>query len=251
MLKTRLKNKEAVIGTWAVIPSAESAEIMAAAGMDFFVIDLEHGPMGLETAQNMARATVGSKCAPLVRVPANEDWLILRALEIGSAGVVIPQIRSIEDARKAVRSSYYHPMGERGASPFTRASGYAPTDPTARFAQSNDSVTVVLLVEGHSGIAALDDIVALEGVDVIYIGTFDLAQAAGYPGQPNHPEVLEFTRSCAQKIVDAGIVPGMLVQSPQEIDRALDWGIKFLAYKADAAMYFDAVRDVANLVIKT
>lgn len=249
--KERINAGETAIGTWAVIPSSESAEVLASGGLDFIIIDMEHGSMGFETAQNMVRGAMLHGCAALVRVPANIDWMILRALEIGSDGVVIPQIQSLADAERAVSACYYHPLGMRGASPFTRASNYLPDDPQKTFAQSNERTTTVLLVEGMSGINDIESIIELSGIDVLYVGTFDLSQAAGYPGQPNHPKVLDFTEHCVRKIAAKGIAPGILVQSPEEVSRARSWGIRFLAYRADVALLKERTAAVAQLVEAT
>jgi 4-hydroxy-2-oxoheptanedioate aldolase len=242
--RARIGAGELLVGAWSVIPSAVTAEILAQGGLDFIIVDFEHGPHDFATAQSMAAAAQLHGCAPLVRVPTNADWMILRALEIGAAGVVVPQVTSVEVARAAVSAAKYFPLGTRGASPFTRAGGFQPENPAATFTAANAETVVVLLVEGLEGIRAIEDIAAVDGVDVVYIGTYDLSQAAGHPGQPNHPDVAAFTAECLTKIRAAGKCAGILVETDAELARAAKLGFRFLPYVADAALLMRAVRHV-------
>jgi 4-hydroxy-2-oxoheptanedioate aldolase len=235
-LKTSLSNGHPIIGTWSVLPSPSVAEVIAGAGFDFIIIDMEHGPSSFETAENIIRACEVTDCAPLLRVPQNDESLILRGLEVGSHGIVVPAIGSREEAKRAVESIKYFPEGHRGLSPFTRSAGYSAANAKNMTAEENQNNLSVLLVEGIKGIEDLDNILTVEGIDVIYLGTYDLSQSIGLPGQTNHVEVLKHLENCARKIRDKGKAVGCLAQSQKDVSRWLDLGIQFIPYQADCAL---------------
>ena len=245
-LKEKLANGKSAIGTWCIIPSATTIDIIASAGMDFVIIDMEHGPSTFETAENMIRAAENFNCSPLIRVPHNEESIILRALEIGSHGVVIPQITSEKDARYALESMKYHPLGNRGFSPFTRSSGYSPLDTKTISTSRNEQSLCVLIVEGEVGIANLDNILEIDKVDVIYIGSYDLSQSAGYPGQSHHPKVLKYIEKSVEKINKNGKIAGCLAQSDEDIKNWIEMGIQFIPYKADCAILHTSTKAITD-----
>ena len=245
-LKDRLRRGDAVVGTWSVIPSPTVAEIAASAGLDFIIIDLEHGPFSFEGAQDIIRAAELYQCHPLLRVPANEDWLILRGLEVGSHGIVVPQIATASDAERAVAAIKYFPRGRRGVSPFSRANGFTNEDSGSMAERANSNTVVILLVEGGEGIANLDEILSVPDIDVIYVGTYDLSQSAGFPGQPNHPKVVEYVEECVARIRSQHVAVGILVQSRDEMLRAYESGVQLLAYNADCAIFHHAVSEVRS-----
>ena len=241
-LKHRLSEGEKVVGTWCVLPTGDAVEAICGAGMDFAIIDLEHGPHSFETAANMARAAQVVGASALVRVPANHQEVILRALEIGSDGIVVPQIEDAKSAEMAIQSAKYFPEGCRGFSPFTRSGGFSANQVEDLARRKNSDTLCVLLVEGVSAIENLDEILVTPGIDVIYVGTYDLCQSAGHPGKPDHPEVIRLLEVCVEKIVGSGKTAGCLAQSTQQ---AINWrqmGIGFVALKADAAFLSDTVR---------
>lgn len=247
-LKKKLRGGESVIGTWSVIPSPSVAEIIARASFDFIIIDMEHGPTSFETAENMIRAAEMNGCSPLLRVPSNLDWQILRGLEIGSHGIVVPQITSVKEARRAVKAIKYFPKGKRGFSPFTRAGGYTNEGADKLATLANRKTLTVLLVEGTEGISDLDAILKVPNIDVVYLGTYDLSQSAGYPGQPNHPEVLAYVKRCVRKIRKYGVAAGILVQSPEELKRSKKLGVQFLAYLVDCAILHKTCVEIKSLL---
>jgi len=243
-LQQALQSGDSLLGTWSVITSSTSAEIMGKAGLDFSILDLEHGPFDLETAQDMVRALEGAECAPLVRVPTNEEWLILRVLEIGCAGVAVPQITSADAAKEAVNAVRYHPQGERGFSPFTRSAGYTSEDSDEIAAEKNESTLCMLMIEGEDGIADIEEIINITGVDAIYIGTYDLSQSLGYPGEPTHPEVVTYVESIVEQAREENIAVGCLAESASEIKQWKNMGIQLIAYKADCAILYEAIEDL-------
>jgi 4-hydroxy-2-oxoheptanedioate aldolase len=247
-LRERLDSGETVIGTWSVIPSSTTAEIMGNAGLDFSILDFEHGPLDLDTAQEMSRSLELSGCSPLVRVPRNEESWILRALETGVSGVAVPQITTKQDAADAVEAVRYHPIGNRGFSPYTRSAGYTSENAEKLPQQKNNSTICMLMIEGKKGINNLDGIVVVPGIDVIYIGTYDLSQSLGHPGEPTHPDVVEQLESVVQRIQNQNIAVGCLAESKDEIDQWKELGIQLIPYKADCAIINNAIRDVVSYI---
>ena len=151
-LKTRLKKGDVVIGPWCTIASASVINVLAAAGLDFVIIDMEHGPHSFQTAEDMIRAAEVENCTPLIRVARNDEALTLQALDIGAHGVIIPHIESPEDAESAISHAKYYPLGRRGFSPFTRAGGYSLHDVTNHSRIQNEQTLVIFVLEGKEGI---------------------------------------------------------------------------------------------------
>jgi len=247
-LKQKLSAGKTVVGTWSVIPSPTVSNILAKAGLDFIVIDGEHGPIGLETAENMIRACELEGCSPLFRVGDNNENLILRALEIGAHGVVIPQILNKMNAESAVNAVKYHPRGHRGYSPFTRAGSFSPVEEHATI--SNSNTMTMFIVEGEEGITNLDGILEVEDIDIIYIGPYDLSQSVGCPGDITNPKVLRLMNQCCEKIVDRGLVAGSFVKDGEYAKMLIDNGVKFLAYRADCDIILNSTRDIISDIAK-
>jgi len=244
-MKARLKEGDVVVGPWCTIASPSIVNVIAAVGLDFVIIDMEHGPHSFETVENMIRAAEVENCTPLVRVPKNDGALILNALDIGAHGVVIPHIESRADAELAVSYAKYYPLGKRGFSSFTRAGGYSLHTVQNHSKTQNEQTLVILVLEGKEGIASLDEILTLEKiedkVDIIYIGAYDLSQAVGLPGQVDHPEVRKHLEICIKKIKERGIVAGGYVaKNSADISWMLEMGMQFITLLPDCTILFHA-----------
>lgn len=249
-LKKMLKAGKGCIGTWSVLPSASAANVMGAAGFDFVIIDMEHGPASFETAEDMVRSLEGEGCAPLVRVPSNNAASILRALEIGSHGIVVPQVETPQQAADVVRAIKYAPAGNRGMSVFTRSSGYYAAGQKGRTTKENDQTMTVILVEGVNGIQNLDKIADVKHIDVIYIGTYDLSQALGIPDEVDSPKVIAAVKDCVRRIRSRGIAAGVLAQNEKDVKRWLDMGVQFIPYTVDCAIFHQACSDIIGMFKK-
>lgn len=243
-LKVRLSKGDFVIGTWLTIPSPAVANVICAAGFDFVIVDMEHGSASFETAEDVIRAVESEGKTPLIRVPTSDDWLILRALETGAHGIVVPQITTKEEAEQVVASVKYHPLGSRGLSPYTRSAGYSSRKARDLAGRENERTMVIVLVEGSAGISNLDKIVKTDGIDVIYLGVYDLSQSAGYPGQTDHPTVLKFMKDCISQIIEAGVSVGCLAENVKEVNSWRNAGVQLIAYQADCSLLFDACEEV-------
>ncbi len=250
LLKQKLGKGETALGTWLVTPSSSVANIIAASNFDFIIIDMEHGPISFETAEDIVRATESESSTPLLRVPNNNPDLILRGLEIGSHGIIVPQVECEQDAIEAVKSVKYYPIGNRGFSPFTRSAGYISKGADLIAERENNETFVGIIVEGKTGLDNLDSIINVPNIDMIYIGIYDLSQSLGMPGEVDNPRIKDFLKLCAGKIIKKGLSVGTLAKSIQDIEEFRKLGISFIAYKADCAILSDACLSVASMIKK-
>lgn len=246
VLKKILKEGKSCIGTWSVLPSSAASNVMGAAGLDFVIIDMEHGPASFETAEDMVRALEGEGCAPLIRVPSNDAATILRALEVGAHGVVVPQIETPQQAKNVITAAKYTPVGKRGMSVYTRACGYYAVGQKGRTEKENQETIIVLLVEGVEGIRNIEAIADVGNIDVIYIGTYDLSQSLGIPDQVDSPKVIKAVEACVKKVRDKGISVGVLAQNERDIARWLKIGVQFIPYMVDCGIFHQACANIVK-----
>ena len=239
-LKNKLKSGEIVLGTWTVISSPTLTEIMGSSGLDFIIIDHEHGPFDFDTSENMIRAAENVGCTPLIRVPENNQSYILRALEIGSHGILVPQIENQNEASQAIQSMFYSPMGNRGVSAFTRASGFNAMGEKGRNLSVNDKILSILLVESAEAINNIEEIIEIDGIDVIYIGTYDLSHSLGTPDDIYSEKVLKALEKTVKIIRDKGLACGVLAQSKEDVSRWSNMGFQFIPYIAECGIIKEA-----------
>jgi 4-hydroxy-2-oxoheptanedioate aldolase len=249
-LKNRLQDGEKIFGVWNSIPSPSLSNVIASSGVDFVIIDAEHGPISMETAEDMVRAVEAGGSVPIIRVSSNEDYLILRALDIGAHGVQIPHISSATDADIAVKSARYYPEGKRGFSPFMRAGNYGK-DPEGYTDRANKKTLVVLNVEGQEGIDNMEDIASIPGIDVIFIGPYDLSQSLGIPGKVRDKKVLEAIRRCVKITDKKGISCGSFACDKEYLSMLIGSGVRYLTYMVDAAVVAGAYREIYDFFKKT
>lgn len=251
-LKTKLDAGQTVIGTWAIMPSLVAADVMASTGLDFIVIDGEHGPVGFETVQSMAVACESRGVSPVVRVGGVIEAEILRALDIGAHCVHVPNVRSADDARRIVRYAKYPPEGDRGFSPFTRAGDYTAANSRRLTSEANGSTLLCIHVEGEDAVNDIGSFLAVEGIDILFIGIYDLSKSMGLAGQVDHPDVFEKLSDSVRAIRDAGKVPGTIANSPEQMASVVDLGVRYLTYSVDCEMlgrsYRQAVEDFSAKV---
>ena len=243
-LKQKLKEKAQVIGTWSSLSSPNVVNVLGSTDLDFVVIDLEHGSMSHETVENMVRAAETSGISPIVRVGDDHGQTILRALETGPRSVMIPHINSAEKAERVAKVCKYFPAGNRGLSPYTRIHDFTHVNIQESLQTENQETMVGILVEGQEGLDNLEQIVKVDGIDLIYLGLFDICQSVGLPGQLNHPKVLEEIKRCCDLIEYNGIAAGSMSTSIEYINMLKEVGYTFIAYLNDAAaikFHFDDI----------
>ncbi|TGM44519.1 hypothetical protein EHQ92_12835 [Leptospira biflexa] len=230
----KLKLGKEVFGTWCMLPSSFTVDVIARTGLDFIVIDLEHGSISLETCEEMVKTAILHNCHPIVRVGDDQENTILHALETGCEGILVPHVSKVEKARAIVDAARYFPYGKRGLSPYTRCHEYTHVGLAASMKKHGESTFVGILVEGQEGINNLAEIVKVEGIDCVYLGMYDISQSVGLPGQLEHPDVIKQLEICLQVILNSGKTAGTFVRDIQTAKLYKEMGFNFIAFVADS-----------------
>lgn len=221
--------------------------MLGAAGLDFTIVDCEHGAFGIETAENLFRACDANGLAPLVRAPSPDPLFIGRALDAGAAAVVMPQIASAAQARAAVAAARFAPEGTRGACPCVRAGGHYISDWRGYAGRQQRETGVIALVETAEGLANIEAICAVEGLLALLIGPFDLSVSLGFHGDYRKPEVqaaiarmLDAARAAKLPVIAPIFNPDAAeARSQQEEWRAR--GVSLFVIGTDKIIFSDAV----------
>lgn len=246
-LREKLQSQQCVMGCFVQIPSPQIVEILGLAGFDFAVIDGEHGSIHPETVENMIRAAASTSIVPLVRVPLCDPVAVRMPFDMGAAGVHVPQVESVAMAESAVRYAKFHPKGERGMQPYVRGASYR-AEPSGEFlARANDDAAVVIHIEGRGGLADLDGIVGLDGVDVAFLGPYDLSQALGVPGQVDDPRVDAAIRQAVEKSNGRAVI-GTYCDTVAAVRRRRAQGVRYLAVGIDAGLLLSSAREFAGQI---
>ena len=229
--KEKLARGELVIGTFLYIPSPRLAELFGLFGYDFVVIDQEHGPIGIESAEEMVRACEIGSATPFVRVASLQSHLILQALDIGGMGVHIPSVNTVEQARHSVGLCKYSPLGHRGLAG-VRAARYGMREPLSEYCRTaNEQCMVIIHIEETEAIRNLEAMLEVDGIDVYYLGPTDLSNSMGRPGIQDR-EVTATVDEALRRIIRAGKTAGMITNDINAAKRYLDMGVRYLATHA-------------------
>ncbi|MCI4665108.1 MAG: HpcH/HpaI aldolase/citrate lyase family protein [Neomegalonema sp.] len=232
--RARLRAGETQIGLWLGLGDPSCAELCAQAGFDWLVIDAEHGPNELRDVLAQLRA-IGGGAQPVVRVRDDNRALIKQMLDIGAQTILVPMIESAEQAREAVRSAHYPPVGVRGVgAALARASAYNAIPDY--LATADEQICVLLQVESMTAVAALDEILAVDGVDGIFVGPADLAADMGFLGAPGAPEVQDVVSDVLSRIHAAGKAAGILTSDRTLAQGYAEMGVEFLAVGSDVGV---------------
>lgn len=247
-LKQRLREGRIVAGPFMKLASPAVVEIFGHAGFDFVIIDLEHGPLSSESVENMVRAAELAGISPVVRVRRNDPSLCARALDVGAEGILVPQVATAEEARGVVRGARFAPEGERGVCRYVRAAAYSREDKFSYFRGANEKTAVIVLIEGARAIANLEQIIAVPGIDVIFIGPYDLSQSLGVPGEVNHPQVMGKMRDIVSTARLARLAVGTFVDDLETAGRWMELGVQFIAYMVDVGIIYQASREIVGRI---
>lgn len=232
-LKTRMVNHECTIGSWITIGSTVVAEIMAQAGFDWLVIDMEHSAITLDIAQDMIRVIELCGVPSLVRVGHNQPNLIKRVMDCGAHGVIVPMVNSKKEADQAVASVKYPPEGFRGVG-LARAQKYGQDFEDYRKWNQEKSI-VIVQVEHIDAVNNLEDILSVTGVDGFIVGPYDLSGSLGVPGQFENPDVQDALEHIRKVSSEKNAMSGFHVIQPdiEELQIKKKQGYKFLAFSLD------------------
>lgn len=238
-LKSHFANGGTAVNGWCAIPSTVTAEILGRAGFDLMTVDLQHGLIDYQMALTMLQVLQGLPAPVLARVPWNEPGIIMKCLDAGFAGIICPMINSAEDAQRLVQSARYAPLGGRSFGP-TRANlvhgtGYAKA--------ANASVVVLAMIETREALQNLDAILAVEGIDGVYVGPSDLGLSLGHEPtlEPTAPQVLAAITDIVTRTRAADRIAGVHTGSPEMVTRMLEQGFQFASLLTDVRIFANAV----------
>lgn len=223
-------------GAIATIPSIPMVQIMARSGMDWIIVDLEHGPIDLGSAHGMIVATSGSPCVPLVRIAANEPWLAKAPMDLGALGINFPMICSPTEAEKAVRSVRYPPRGDRQWGPFHAPFRWGVSMPEYMAAADDDMICMVT-IEHVEAVKRIDEIMATPGIDVAVIGIGDLATSIGKRGLVDDPEVQALAALAEAGILKSGVPIGGVARTAEQANQMIERGYVALALGFDWSLF--------------
>jgi 4-hydroxy-2-oxoheptanedioate aldolase len=208
-MKQKISAGEPTIGVSLMIPSPQIVEMVGRLGYDWVMIDCEHGTISLETVELMVMAAEASGVVPIVRPWTNSRDAILRVMDRGAMGVQVPHVNTANDARRAVESVKFHPLGKRGMAAATRPARYGlGVEPLDYVRWVNEQTLVCVQLEEKEALHNIDQILSVEGVDVFFVGPSDLSQSMGYPGQAGIPEVQKAIDRAFAAIAAAGKAAG-------------------------------------------
>ena len=247
-LRQRIAEGQATLGYLVSMPSVQLVQALARTGVDWLMIDTEHAAISIESVGAMVAATAGTPVTPIVRVGGTRPDLVKPVLDCGALGVVFPQIATRAEAEAGVRAARYAPEGERG---------YGPTYAALRWGLSNvdylkaanAAVLTVALIESPAGVDALDEILAVPGLDVAAVARGDLSQSLGVAGQMEHPRLAEVVARAEAKILARrDVALGGIAFSPEEARAMIARGHRFLVLGSDAGLISGAARGMVQAI---
>lgn len=217
--------------------------IAAAAGAEFAVFDMEHSGWSIETVRMLMATSRAADLAPMVRVPTTEYDMVARALDIGAMGLVVPLVETAEQARFIVQSAKYPPVGRRGAAFVVAHDDYQGGDIVAKMRSANEEGLLIAQIETVGGLENAESIAAVEGVDVLWIGQFDLTNSMGIPGQFGHPDFMQAVERILAACRRHGKAAGYGSLDLDELCARRSQGFRLLAYIGDLWIYQQALSE--------
>jgi len=228
-----------VFGPFSKSSDPAIVETLGHAGFDFIILDMEHGPNSIETIQDLIRAAQLSEMAPIVRIPSGDYEMIGKALDVGVVGVQVPQISCADDVKAAIKHAKFAPLGMRGVCRFVRAAGYSSMNKADYFRRANESL-VIIQIEGQAALDNLDEILVVDGVDVVFVGPYDLSQSLGVPGEVEHPLVIEKMQQIVKACLDKNVFVGNFTETVSQAGMWAAQGLRYMSYSVDVGIVYEA-----------
>ncbi len=246
IVKEKLLRGEPSIGSWISTGSPLVAEVMAHVGFDWLTVDMEHNAIDMENLVSCFYAISTTDTVPFVRVPWNDPQILKRVLDVGAYGVVVPNVKSPEEAQQAVQACRYPPEGFRGVGSL-RGQLYGGSD---YYQQANEEIMVVLMIEDTEAVKCIDEICIIPGIDVLFIGPNDLAASLGVPLGLNNPH--HDHKAAVRKVLETGkrfnVPVGIHCSSGEEINRRIEEGFLWMPIVTDARLLMSAAREALGQV---
>ncbi len=246
-LKRRLLNDEPCLGLLVSMPSPHLVRTLARAGLDWLFLDMEHGPISIESAHAMITATAGTDCTPIVRVPTTEPWVAKAALDAGAFGLVFPMVNDAAQAEESVRAIRYPPEGERGVGPLHASLRWGMEMPDY-IARANDELLNIVQIEHKDAVANIDEILAVDGLDAALIAPYDLSMSLGIPGQVDHPDHRAAVARAEEKVRESGLILGGLALSIEAANDMIARGYRLLLIGVDTSLVGGAIESALSAI---
>ena len=244
--KNKLKD-DFVLGVFMKTSDPAFVEIAGYGGLDYVILDLEHGPLDNRFIENMVRAAEIADIIPIVRVKKLDEVEILKALDLGAKGIQVPHIKDKASAVELVDSCKYSPVGKRGVCGYTRAAGYSHSEKFKYFKEANDNIVIAQL-EGKEALENIEDILSTDGIDIFFVGPYDLSQSLGLIGDVSNPKVENAIMDIIEKARQRGKYIGIFVDDAEAARKWIDRGVKYISYSVDVGIYYQAVKSIVNSI---
>ena len=242
--KAALKNNQLQIGFWQSLSSVTTAEISAQVGFDWLLIDGEHAPNSVENIANLLRVIDPSDSNAVVRVVAGITHDIKQILDVGAQTILVPMVETAHQAQEMVRAVHYPPSGVRGAASITRAAKYGNISNYA--ASANEEICLLVQAESQTALDNLESICAVEGVDGVFIGPFDLAASMGFINDPNNELVQQAIEQAIVKIISCGKAAGILMTDEVRAKKYIEMGALFVAVGTDVSTFLNGTKSLLS-----
>ncbi len=250
LVKQALKAGERVVGTMiSDMRNPEVAYILAAAGMDFLMVDTEHASAGTESVQNIVRTARAAGLVPLARVTQNEYAFIARILDMGTMGIMVPRVDTPDQARQVVKCAKYPPEGERGFGARGVVTDYEAVTVRDIVRWVNEHTLIIVQVESGEAVDKLEEITSIPGIDVALVGPNDLSISLGVPGDFKHPRFVEAVKRTFEICLKHGVSPAVHTADLEAVKRYRDMGMNFLMYGSESRMLLGAATDAVRQLV--
>lgn len=235
--------KNMQIGMFMKTSDPSFVEVASLAGFDFVILDYEHGVVSHENMQNLIRAAYLGNTLPIIRVAEINESNIGKALDIGAAGIQVPQVTSKEDAIKIIELSKFQPMGNRGVCRFVRAANYSLMPQKEYYENANKSIVIIQL-EGKKALENIDEILEIKGVDVVFIGPYDLSQSLGVTGDIFNEKVVKEMKQIVEKCKQKNMLVGTFVDTKEGMEFWKNSGVQYIAYSVDVGIFAEKCQEI-------
>ena len=248
-IKQSLRQRKVVIGTWVYeFDSPGLPRLLKSAGVDFVVYDMEHSGFGIDRVRNLVALSRPLELASLVRPPAGKYHLIAPLLDVGASGIIAPMIESARDALEVVNSCRYSPQGLRGAAFAVAHDDFQPGDVVAKMKAANEAVLCAVLIESERGVQNLHEILAVPGIDLVWMGFLDLSLSMGIPGEYADPRFQEAVDTILKTCQSLQKPIGILASDPKQALQYIARGFNCIGYSGDLWLLQRALSEGIGLI---